>query len=217
MSSIYAIRTPTGFGILTDRAVCDVETGILASVEPKIWYRSGTRFAAAMHGHPWRENVHAMEALVQSPGLDDAQAILSDELERMKYALQEGPVCFGVLLAGYSERADAWRMLYASFNDVSDRPWSLVDVGNEWSRGAALTVEQMRPIFAGITQLDEFALLDRGAGFFEAQRRTKMESPGFLPAYLIGGGVDLTIIDNAGVRQERLRDWPDVIGQPISP
>lgn len=213
MSSIYAIRMPTGFGILTDRAVCDIKTGILESVEPKIWCRPGARFAAAMHGHPWRENVHAMEALVQAPGFDDAQAILSSELTRMK----ETPVCFGVLLAGYSERGDAWRMLYASFNDVSDQPWSLVDVGNEWSRGAALTVEQMRPIFAGISQFDEQALRDRGADFFEAQRRTKMESPGFPPAYLIGGGVDLTIVDNAGARQERLRNWPDARWRPIEP
>ena len=95
-------------------------------------------------------------------------------------------------------------MIYVLFSeqDVGDAPpWSVTNVGDEWSRGGFLTVEEMRPIFADISVLNEQALRDRGADFIEAQRGRELPNPHREHRCCgIGVGVDLTIIDKAGVR-----------------
>jgi hypothetical protein len=55
-----------------------------------------------------------------------------------------------------------------------------------------------------------------GADIMEMLRRQKIDWKGGL-GYGIGGHVDLTTISAAGVRTERLRTWPDKIGERISP
>jgi hypothetical protein len=37
------------------------------------------------------------------------------------------------------------------------------------------------------------------------------------PRYIVGGGVDMTIVNPDGVETTRIRDWPDKIGEPINP
>lgn len=57
-----------------------------------------------------------------------------------------------------------------------------------------------------------------GLPLMEVLRRIRAE-PEFLPseAYMVGGGVDLTEITRDGVTQRMLRQWPDVVGEPILP
>jgi hypothetical protein len=217
MSSIHAFRTPTGFAILSDGSVIDLKSGILERIEPKVW--AGTNFAVGMMGHP-ADNALVVSLIATLTSFDDAEDFLTAELAAKRQNPPHGPLWLSLPLAGWSDRRRAWTMLVANVGheDPNFEPWSLNEIdGVEFSRGPVVPLDELKQIFAGLSQFDEAGLRDRGAAYFEAQRRVKMQTPGFASMHMVGGFVDLTIVDDAGARQERLRTWPDVVGRLIDP
>jgi hypothetical protein len=53
--------------------------------------------------------------------------------------------------------------------------------------------------------------------FFRRARARRVGEPGSAKTHLIGGQVDLTIVDAAGARSTTIHRWNDTIGELIDP
>ncbi|MBL8578892.1 MAG: hypothetical protein JNK47_16840 [Mesorhizobium sp.] len=218
MSSIHCFRTLTGFAVLSDGAVTDLHTGNLAATTSKVW--CGNNFAVGLLGHPHNLIAGSARALAEAQSFDHVCDLIDKQLPVRKVLT---PDCLATVpVVGWSDRTQSWVMVVANFSDQDPNfaPWSInVIEGAEFSRGPVVPLEEMKEIFAGrLWQFDEPGIRRIGADYFEAQRRIKMQTPGFPPMHMVGSFVELTIVDHAGVRQERLRTLEqDVVGRPIEP
>ncbi|MBB6013465.1 hypothetical protein HNR59_002854 [Aquamicrobium lusatiense] len=98
-------------------------------------------------------------------------------------------------------------------------PLVLYDVGKEWA-GAPGPSPEMMAEYGLPERMATETLAEASAGLFEAFRRTKMvylAHPEQPVLYAVGGHVDLTTVRAEGVSVERLRNWPDVVGEKNRP
>ncbi|MBY2906067.1 hypothetical protein [Rhizobium leguminosarum] len=102
-------------------------------------------------------------------------------------------------------------------------PFALRDLGNTAMRGPEFPIERMSTVrqpLAGESQeqylrhlgLEVMTFMRQRADVTQNRRGTADE-----PQFFVGGHIDLTTVDKAGARIERIHVWPDKIGERINP
>lgn len=216
MSAFYTLNYGDRIELLTDGAVYE-DDGTLTAVRRKVWHSE--RIPMAVTG---RGNASAVQLLAMAVLLPDAYGSTDRVLEAVPGLLdkmaakQHGgakPGYFEIVIAAISETRGPV-IFYASSADCYGAgyvPFTLVEAGSEFGGGVPIDP-------AGIDVSD--GLRTCGAEIFERMRRVRgpnPTAPELPPLYGIGGHVDLTVVRPGGVTVERLRTWPDVIGEPIDP
>ena len=221
MSAIYSLVCRDEICILTDRAIYNVESHVLASIEAKVWASPTLPLAVALVGD--NRFAHGCSIIAQAQSVDLAFSIIRREVETLRSVLAtEGSIQpAAVLVAGYTE-AGGFRQVVAHLSAVAAgglEPWSVTDVDREFSRGPVIPPEAMAALFAGVQVIDGRVLARLGGDWFEMLRSAKMQAAGSDEwHHAVGGGVDLTIIGRQRARTQRVREWPeDKVGQKIVP
>jgi hypothetical protein len=229
VSAILSFRSASSVCILTDGAAYDHE-GRLTRILEKIDRSSKAPIAVATRGNS-REGWVASQfiiRLLEQEGFDKGIAALADALPEFGL-LPDSSNRLEVLIAGVSER-DGPRHL--TFNNLDPLLF-----------GTAMRIEDPGEFFSGINgdggdrdgglaasgvrgrvfgESTEAWLAAMGGKIFDFYRRISIPPAPWngdrRESYLIGGHVDLTVVDRGGVRTRRIHHWPeDKIGERINP
>lgn len=222
MSAIYALKLADQIYILTDGAVYD-DDGVVRGIQRKVWIADQVPLAVTGNGD-WAALKDYAPAVASDPSFASIIAGLEATacMLRAVYAAEGDTGAKIGLLLGFHD-GEKPRLVYASFNDLDPRfsPFTLTEIEAEFSATPEIS-EANQPVFAellkdiGTLQGDFFDR--RGADLFELLRQESTVPPGRTDRqYLVGGHVDLTIINRQGARTRRLRSWPDTIGERIRP
>lgn len=221
MSAIYSVVCADEICILTDRAVYMVPDHTIASIEAKVWASPTLPLAVALVGD--NRFAHGCSMIARAQSVEIAFDIIRREVVTLRSLLRSAGSIqpAAVLVAGYTE-AGGFRQVVAHLSGVAAgglEPWSVTDVGREFSRGPVVPPEEMAKLFAGVDLIDSSVLAALGGDWFGLLRSAKMQAAGADEwHHAVGGGVDLTIIGRHRARTQRLRDWPeDRIGEKIAP
>jgi hypothetical protein len=219
VSAIYAVVCGDEICILTDRAIYNTESHVLASIEAKVWSSPTLPLAVALVGD--NRFAPGCAVIAQALSVDLAFSIIRREVVTLRslLATEGGIQPAAVLVAGYTEARLTKGAHLSSVAAGGLEPWSVTDVGREFSRGPVVPPEAMAELFAGVEVIDGSVLARLGGDWFEMLRSAKMQAAGSEEwHHAVGGGVDLTTIGRHRAGTERLRDWPqDRIGEKIAP
>lgn len=217
MSAFYAVLHDDKIELLTDGAVYE-DDGVLTAIRRKVWYSDKIPMAITGRGASKAVEFTAMAFLLTDVfgSVDKVIEGIPALLDKMaeKTAAATRPRMIEMVIATISETRGPV-LLYAANTNAYGLDWlepfKLYDVGREWGGGTPADI-------SGIDASD--GLHGCGAELFERMRRIpgpSAERPDLPDIYGIGGHVDLTTVRTSGVTVERLRTWPDVIGEKIDP
>lgn len=231
MTAIVVVKSSARISLLTDRALYDAE-GVVRHIDRKVYpvvSWNGAIFglgnlAGSFIGASAAEAFGSFDEFVakSATAIRDAfeRAVASGEMT--------GQTMVELHAFGWSEARDRTEAYVLHSSAVSAGTSPLF----EWAASIQKTF-----ISSPVPSLSDWYWLHRqgaeididydaqtfdaerhGLPLMEVLRRIRAE-PEFLPseAYLVGGGVDLTEITRDGVTQRMLREWPDVVGEPILP
>lgn len=229
MSAIVSFRGASSVCILTDGAAYDQE-GRLTRIVEKIDRSSKAPIAVATRGNS-REGWVASQfiiRLLEREGFDKGVSALADVLPEFGL-LPDSSNRLQVLVAGVSERDGPRHLTFNNLDPVlSGTAMRIEDPGEFFSginsdgdeREGGLEASGVRGRVFG--ESTEAWLAAMGGKIFDFYRRISIPpaqwSADQCASYLIGGHVDLTVVDRAGVRTRRIHQWPaDKIGEKINP
>ena len=224
MTAVYALALTDRIVILTDAAHYN-DAGILLAIAPKVWTCPLAPFAVTGHGSSDMVKEKA-DIMCRMASFEAALGYLELSIQVASLHPPEThkamfPNGAGVLLAGHSETG--FRQVYCSFDDLDPRfpPLTLTEIEQEYAATPTPTGENavaFANLIGELADLGAEFFPKRGADLFELLRQEKTAMVGSDTAHhLVGGRVDLTIIDAAGATTTTLRTWPDVVGKVISP
>lgn len=218
MSAFYALAHDDRIEMLTDGAVYE-DDGTLTAIRRKVWYSDKLPMAITGRGASKAVELMAMAVLLPDvygsvdKVIDGIPALL-DKMAEKTAGAASGARMIEMVIAAISETRGPV-LLYAANTNAYGLDWlepfKLYDVGHEWGGGTPADI-------SGIDISD--GLRGCGAELFERMRRIpgpSAERPDLPDVYGIGGHVDLTTVRASGVTVERLRTWPDEIGERIDP
>ncbi|WP_139788976.1 hypothetical protein [Manganibacter manganicus] len=204
--------------LLTDGAVYE-DDGTLTAIRRKVWYSDKIPMAITGRGAAKAVELVAYAFLLTDmigsvDNTIDGITKALDKLADKAAATESEPAMIEMLVATISETRGPM-LLYASNANAYGLDWlepfKLYDVGREWGGGAPIDPAGL-DLSAGLRSC--------GVELFERMRRVSDINPARpdLPAiHGIGGHVDLTTVTASGITVERLRTWPDIIGEKIDP
>ncbi|QBK30772.1 hypothetical protein [Roseitalea porphyridii] len=222
MSAYYLIVREDRVEMLTDGAVYR-EDGTLIDIQCKSLPVGDLPLAITGRGE--MAALEAMEAALRVVGASGSvdrviaylQAMLGDERRREQLGRYEHEL----ILAGVSDAGTPFAMMYTTHAAYADmHPFTLYDIGPEYGGGPAIDPAKLPFTPDDFVAAGNDAMRRFGADIVEAMRRQKAPNPAKpdLPEiYGIGGHCDLTTVTADGVEIERLRTWPDQIGEKIEP
>lgn len=218
MSAYYAVAYPDRVEIATDGAIYD-DNGTVIDLRYKAWHSETLPITWAGRGNTIMvDGIGIMLSALAGLGSVDAvldafsRALLRNE------RLREIPID-GVI--GSISDAGVPQLHWFTTSELFEGydPLVLYDVGPEWAGGPHPHPSTLADY--GFPDRMANSTLGESAGdLFEALRATRMQHlahPDQPWIYGVGGHVDLTTVRADGVTTERLRTWPDVIGEPIDP
>lgn len=234
MSAIVILQQTNAIHLITDGATYR-DDGTVQEFRSKVTHLPAANCALAMRGGTWACQPLAA-ALSLCCSFDEIADVLPDVVKGMMATYDiyfsdqpSHPKHFEIVIAGWSDNMD--RMVAAvalsrQRNDPDDPTgFSTFDI---YERGTLLVPGQGCTIPAIdmeatlgrslTTQADIDALDPEMDGFLlhAAQRR----EPGLYSgraAYIIGGFAELTTVTRHGLESRVIHEWPDVIGQKITP
>ena len=228
MSAILSAETDFAVAILSDAAAYNSD-GVIIGFRSKVKVSSKVPLAIASRGQVGFGDVvdQSIIELVEDYGFDDAMARLSGMLDQFSVwpdRANKGDW----LIAGISERHGARHMTFQNFENFGQPALVLHHPGQIYAAvatGAAgeqtsLAATGVRRPLQGECPEDYFAAC--GVEMFDYFRRhpwspAKWGDPDREPQYLIGGRLELAVVDANGVRMRTLHTWPDRVGEPINP
>ena len=214
MTAVNIFMEPDGAYLMTDRAHYD-QKGVVLGICRKVLYRTGLKAAVAFSGMADVDRIAAVLDTLAPKTQDDLLRdipTVAAEVHRQNHAsstsdrLETGVQIFACVWSDVRGRPEAW---FCSTNQAyfpeSYQPGTLQQISH-------LTVPQVdtKALFAGV------ALEDRPRALVEAQRRIPWIDDG-VERYFVGGGWDLTAVTKDGVLSAPSEDWPDKVGEVITP
>lgn len=220
MSAFITIPYPDRVELLTDGACTDPD-GIFLRNQTKVWVAPDLPLAITGVG-AMSEIGPLVDITMEAcrfGSVDTAIRLLKDGFERF------GPVeCergFRILIACHSEiwGASLWSYTNHDYGTGSTPAYRLSLCAGLEAMGPGLKMNDIEAV--GLPE-NPFAsgLLPHGISLMEAMRSKPGRSPSdpeMEPGFYIGGHIDWTVVSADGVTVERVREWPDRIGEKIDP
>ena len=229
MSAFFAIRAGDRSFLFTDGAAYD-RHGIVRGFSEKVTCAATVPFAITAVG-----NVDLGDKMktflagqAEKFGVDDfIDTVLPAFLEELRetYAVAEmsGDNVVAIAIALWSPTRGIQHLGFQTavdFGRPDIEPFTLRELGATAVRGPAFPLEKMstlRPPQPGEGQTA--FVREMGVtvlGWMREIKSSRFNEVG-TEQYLVGGHVDMTTVDAAGARTERVHVWNDKIGQPINP
>lgn len=218
MSAYYAVAYRDRIEIATDGATYS-DDGTVTALSRKAWHSDRLPIAFAGRGNSVMTHGVGIMLDVLTPfgSVDWVLDTFSRSLSRNE-RLREIPI--DGVIGSISDAGTPqlhWFTTYDGFEGYD--PLVLYDVGNEWA-GAPTPHPATLADYGFPERMATSTLAESAADLFEAFRETRMQHlahPDKPWVYGVGGHVDLTVVRAGGVSTERLRTWPDTIGEKIRP
>jgi hypothetical protein len=219
MSAMISAETSEGVILLTDGAIYNGDN-ILTDIRRKVIVFERVPVAIAVRGNMQYGDLIAIEIIaeIETAGFDEAMRRLAERMPQ--YApLPSLNDAIEVTIAGVSEQHGPRHM---SFQNTGPDALSLRRRGGLLIGGTFtdVTLERlgMRTLSSDESAVTYFR--EHGAGIMQRFREhpTKAQFQDYEgTAFLVGGQVDMTIVNVAGVTVETIHRWPDKIGAKINP
>lgn len=223
MSGFYVAKYEDRIEVLTDGAVYS-DDGTIVSIERKIWISE--RLPLVFVGRGGHTSVKLMGAALGlmsfSKSVDETLALFKEKIEAM--ADKPGDkVPMDGLIACISETLGPVIYYFCSSTQVCEEaglePFKLYEVPEEMVAATNPSPRALKtsglPMFWALDGLAE-----HGGLFFDTMRQFTMKhiaAPNQPDIYAIGGHVDHTVIRADSIVSERILEWPDTVGEKITP
>lgn len=238
MSSLIAIQQTDAIHLITDGAQYDHE-GVVLNIASKVVHLRRSNCVFAVRGSHWAvlplefclRLFGSLDAIVEA--LPPILRLMLCEYEKAQadQGADAHPVDrhFEVTIAGWSDRMQRMVALVAStwaVRDPDDQTGLSYQVGyvpctpwlpaQGYSQPPVDWVGVLGRAFDTQAHVDAFDPVTDGLALHEAQR---VEGGAYLgrAAYLVGGFAELTTVRRDGVERQILCEWPDAIGETITP
>lgn len=238
MSSVIVIQQTDAIHLITDGAQYD-QTGLVVSLNSKAAHLRRSNCAFAIRGASWPKTpltillnvLESLDEIVEN--LPPMLRVMLSEYDKLQ-AFADGkndPVKrnFEVTIAGWSDRMQRMVALVASTWAVAD-PDDQTGVSCQpgyvpctpWIPAQGYSQPPLdwagvlgRP-FNDQSDVDAIDPIEDGFALHEAQRNEGGTYCGHA-VYLIGGFAELTTVRRDRVEQQIIHEWPDAVGEYISP
>ncbi|MEQ1954428.1 hypothetical protein [Mesorhizobium sp. CN2-181] len=228
MSAVLSAETDYAVVVLSDCAAYNRD-GVIMGIQSKIRVSEKVPLAVVSRGQiGFGDTVSkAILDLIEAYGFDQGIKHLAGMME--EFALWPDRGNKGDwLIAGMSETHGARHMTFQNFENSG---WPALELRHPGQMHAGIATgaegEQTglaatgcRKPYRGESPEEYFS--ETGVQMFEHYRRIPWEpakwgEPDRAPQYLIGGRLEMAVVDAEGVRVRTLHTWPDRIGERINP
>jgi len=215
---INATRQGDRAHIITDAAWTDNATGCLTHIASKYIVGNAFPFIIAPTGNP---NPFSLNAAIEAERPRNGRQLLEvlPKILRQMDAESKIPLDAGFVIATWDKRAGR-PMLHLIANTETHWPGVMPPFELYWIEhviGGEVPVDEALGREVDMADRRSFDPMIDGAELVEVQRRHHDCAHTGVTACRLGGAVEVATLTRRGVRIDRVREWPDRIGELIVP
>ncbi|HEY0125295.1 MAG TPA: hypothetical protein VGC14_26730 [Rhizobium sp.] len=218
MSAFVSFTQSDRVVLFTDGAAYD-DDGVLRAVVDKVYRATVPLAITALGNHEIGRRIAGF--IVKEANRLGVDGLIDSGLNLLLSGLieiggwEEQPTLFHI--AAWSPLRGAFHVGFQTVDEDDIKAFQLRELADSVIRGPEFPIE-LAAMFEPSPGGD--AVAEFGSFCMGAMRNTMsvpLGRPDAEPRYLVGGHVDMTVVDGSGVRTERVIDWQDRCGEFIEP
>lgn len=230
MTAFYSVQYPDRIEILSDGAFYRPD-GTVIGFRTKVRAADSKAIAFVRHGCGATTDMLMIILLAlaeREKTVDSALLAISEFVAARAETVRAEPDpiavagAAGILIAAFSEEAGPVTFYFCTVPLWGMEPWTLYETSCDFGVGMPDGVDDAEALRAAGIDVDAMreGLRSQGPALFNLMRGSASlnpVTPDLPPIHGVGGHLDLTILRTEGVTIERIHEWPDVIGERITP